>query len=100
MTAGQTAVFLPRKPSSADDSGFKHCFGAEASLPIIQSIPELLHDTTRLFGTLSLCGNAISMLMNLVPYSESLFHIHIFPYGNLLSFLLRCGTRPYERGTQ
>ena len=21
-------------------------------------------------------------------------------YGNLLSFLLRCGTRPYERGTQ
>ena len=21
-------------------------------------------------------------------------------FGNLLSFLLRCGTRPYERGTQ
>ena len=21
-------------------------------------------------------------------------------HGNLLSFLLRCGTRPYERGTQ
>ena len=31
--------------------------------------------------------------------------VHVFEfasaqYGNLLSFLLRCGTRPYERGTQ
>ena len=24
----------------------------------------------------------------------------LFIIGNLLSFLLRCGTKPYERGTQ
>ena len=27
------------------------------------------------------------------------YHLREFS-GNLLSFLLRCGTRPYERGTQ
>ena len=42
------------------------------------------------------------------PYSPDLApgDFWLFPklrgyrYGNLLSFLLRCGTRPYERGTQ
>ena len=42
------AVLLPTKPSSDDDSGFRHGFGAEASLPLAQSAPAVSHDTTRL----------------------------------------------------
>ena len=29
-----TTALLPTKPSSGDDSGFRHGFGAEASLPL------------------------------------------------------------------
>ena len=42
-----TAALLPTKPSSDDDSGFRHGFGAEASLPLAQSAPAVTHDTTR-----------------------------------------------------
>ena len=42
------AVLLPTKSSSDDDSGFRHGFGAEASLPLTQSAPAVSHDTTRL----------------------------------------------------
>ena len=34
MTDVYTAAFLPTKPSSDDDSGFRHGFGVEASLPL------------------------------------------------------------------
>ena len=43
----QTALLLT-KPSSDDDSGFRHGFGPEASLPLAQSAPAVSHDTTRL----------------------------------------------------
>ena len=36
------------KPSSDDDSGYRHGFGAEASLPFAQSAPAVSHDTTKL----------------------------------------------------
>ena len=39
---------LPIKPSSEDDSGFRHSFGAEASLPLAQTDPSVSHDTTSL----------------------------------------------------
>ena len=48
MTYLCIAVLLTTKPSSDDDSGFMHGFGAEASLPLAQSTPELFNDTTRL----------------------------------------------------
>ena len=48
MTHVYTAVLLPTKHSSDDDSGIKHGFGAEASLPLTQSTPAVIHDTTRL----------------------------------------------------
>ena len=43
-----TAALFPTKPSSDDDSGFRHGFEAEASLLLIQSAPAVTHDTTRL----------------------------------------------------
>ena len=43
----KTALLLT-KPSSDDDSGFRHGFGGEASLPLTQSVPAVSHDTTRL----------------------------------------------------
>ena len=43
-----TAALLPTMPSSDDDSGFRHGFGAEASLPLTQSAPAVIHDTSRL----------------------------------------------------
>ena len=43
-----TTALLPTKPSSDDDSGFRHGFGAEASLPLAQSATAVSHDTTRL----------------------------------------------------
>ena len=43
-----TTALLPRKPSSDDDSGFKHGFGTEPSLPLAQSASAVSHDTTRL----------------------------------------------------
>ena len=41
-----TTALLPTKPSSDDDSGFRHGFEAEASLPLTQSSPEVSHNTT------------------------------------------------------
>ena len=46
MTDFYTAALLQTKPSTDDDSGFKHGFGAEASLPLIQSAPVVTRDTT------------------------------------------------------
>ena len=43
-----TTTLLPTKPSLDDDSGFRHGFGSEASLPLAQSAPAVSHDTTRL----------------------------------------------------
>ena len=37
MTDVYTAALLPTKPSSDDDSVFRHGFEAEASLPLTQS---------------------------------------------------------------
>ena len=42
-----TTALPPAKPSSYDDSGFRHGFGAEASLPLAQSALAVSHDTTR-----------------------------------------------------
>ena len=41
-----TTALLLTKPSSDDDSGFRHGFGAEASLPLTHSAPAVSHDTT------------------------------------------------------
>ena len=41
-------ALLYTKPSADDDSGFRHGFGAEASLPLAQSSPAVSHDTIRL----------------------------------------------------
>ena len=48
MTDVYTAALLLPKPSSDDDSGFRHGFGAEASLPLAQSAPAITHNTIRL----------------------------------------------------
>ena len=48
ITGVYTAALLLTKPSSDDDSGFKHGFRAEASLQQAQSASALSHDTTRL----------------------------------------------------
>ena len=48
MTDVCTAALLSAKSSSDDDSGFKHGFGTEASLPITRSTPAVTHDITRL----------------------------------------------------
>ena len=42
-----TTALLPTKPSSDDDSSFRHGFGAAASLPLAQSAPAVSPDTTR-----------------------------------------------------
>ena len=43
-----TTALLQTKPSSDVDSGFKHGFGDEASLPLAQSTPAVSHNSTRL----------------------------------------------------
>ena len=48
ITDVYTTALLLTKPSSDDDSGFRHGFGAEASLPLAQSAPAVSHDTIRL----------------------------------------------------
>ena len=48
MTDVCMAALLPTKPSSDDDSGFRHGFRAEASLPLAQSASAVTHDTSRL----------------------------------------------------
>ena len=49
ITDVYTTALLLTKPSSDDDSGFRHGFGAEASLPLAQSAPAVSHDTTKLY---------------------------------------------------
>ena len=48
ITDVYTTALLLKKPSSDDDSGFRHGFGAIASLPLAQSAQAVSHDTTRL----------------------------------------------------
>ena len=48
ITDVYTTALLLTKPSSDDDSGFRHGFGAKASLPLTQSAPAVSYDTTRL----------------------------------------------------
>ena len=48
ITDVYSTALLLTKPSSDDDSGFRHGFVTEASLPLAQSTPAVLHDTTRL----------------------------------------------------
>ena len=48
MTDVYTAALLPTKPLIDDDSGFRHGFRAEASLPLTQNTPAVTHSTTRL----------------------------------------------------
>ena len=43
-----TTTLFPTRPSSDDDSGFRHSVGVEASLPLAQSAPAVSLDTTRL----------------------------------------------------
>ena len=43
-----TGALLPTKPSSDDDSRFRHDFEAEESLPLTQKTPAVTHNTTRL----------------------------------------------------
>ena len=49
LTDIYTAALLPKKPSSGDDSGFRHGFGAEALLLLNPSAPAVTHDTIRLW---------------------------------------------------
>ena len=49
ITDVSTTALLPIKPSSNYDSGFRHGFGAEASLSLALSVPAVSHDTTRLY---------------------------------------------------
>ena len=48
ITDVYTTALLLTKPSSDIDSGFRHGFGAEASLPLAQNASAVSHDTTRL----------------------------------------------------
>ena len=47
MTDIYTAALFLTKSSSDDDTGFRHGFGDEASLPQTQSPSAVTHDTTR-----------------------------------------------------
>ena len=49
MTDVYTAALLPTKPSSDDDSEFRHGFRAKASLPLTQSASAVTNDTIRLW---------------------------------------------------
>ena len=48
ITDVYTTALLLTKSSSDDASGFRHGFGAKASLPLAQSAPAVSHDTARL----------------------------------------------------
>ena len=77
-----TTALLPTKSSSDDDSGFRHGFGAEASLPLAQGTPAVSHNTTRLCQI----GIAISTLILLepdlgsFPCISSCIYIYIYIY--------------------
>ena len=47
ITDVYTTALLLTKPSSFDDSGFRHGFGTEVSLPLTQRAPAVSHDSTR-----------------------------------------------------
>ena len=65
MTAMQTAVLLPTKSSLVDDFEFGHAFGAKAPLPLTSALQQYLTIIPGFVGLLFLCGNNISMVMQL-----------------------------------
>ena len=83
MTAVQTAVFLPTKPSSNDDFRFRNGFKAEVSL-----LQRFLTISPGFDGLSILYGNAKSMLIQSEPYSGS-FIIYFLLSGGESSRLVR-----------
>ena len=71
----QKAVLLPVKSLSNDNPGFRHGFGAEASLPLTQGVPTVSHNTNRLYWT---CTNAISVQMQLQSGLGSFLYIPFY----------------------
>ena len=114
------AVLLPVKSSSDDDPGFRHGFGAEASLPLTQGAPAVSHNTTRLYWMVfnlyecHIHSDAVTVLfwiffiyslffagesLSLVKNVEVVFEIkprHPISRGNMSvdqSFLVHCSRR-------
>ncbi len=65
ITDVYTTALLLTKPSSDDDSGFRHGFEVEVTLLLIQGAPAIPHYTIRFVGLSSLCRNAVSILIRL-----------------------------------
>ena len=75
MTDVCTAALLPTKPSSDGDSGFKHGFGTEASLPLTQSSPTVTYDTTRLCCI-------VDTLWDCHIYADAVRALYVSPFMN------------------
>ena len=89
MTDICTAALLPTKPSSDDDSEFRHGFGAKASLALAQSAPTVNNDITRLcWIVITLWSSHIYADAVILPYLgyffiylalSWIFFFHVFP---------------------
>ena len=75
ITDVYTTALLLTKPSS-DDSGFRHGFGAEASLPLTQSAPAVPHDTTRLCQIVVALPKMRKSLYEIIHYHY--YHCYVF----------------------
>ena len=83
-TAAKEAVLLPVKSSSDDDPGFRHGFGAEASLPLTQGVPAVSHNTTRLYWMVfylyeCLISSDAVIVLFLIFFIYSLFFAGVSP---------------------
>ena len=83
-TSAKEAVLLPVKSSSDDDPGFRHGFGAEASLPLTQGAPAVSHNITRLYWMVfnlyvcHICSDAVTVLF-WIFFIYSLFFAGVSP---------------------
>ena len=76
-----TRALVLTKPSSDDNSGFKHGFGAEASLSLAQSTPAVSHDTTKL------CQIYIYIVYT---HTDTCTNIYIYIYIYSPVYFLKC----------
>ena len=88
MTDVCTVALLPTKPSSDNDSGFRHNFGAEASLPLTQSAPAVTHKLCWVVVTLWDChihadaAKALSWIFFYVfPFDYIYIYIYVYIYN-------------------
>ena len=91
MTDVSTAALLLKKPSSEDDSGFRHGFEAESALPQVLWTPTVTHGTTRLCWIVITLWDCYSYADAVRALSWIFFYVFLLVWLRKSKIIQECG---------